>query len=471
MRLNEVYRNSGLGKWFHGESANKTPGWDRYDSTGKRVGECGDAKEGEAYSACLSKQKAQKLGKEGIASFVNRKRAAQTEAGRGEKGSGAGKGKKPIFVKTGASEKRKVNEEMNNSKEDCGCDKNKPTKLIDKIKKKYLKEDAPLGKPFRTPGGPKKFAVRVKNENGNEVTVRFGDPNMEIKRDDPDRRRNFRARHRCENPGPRTKARYWSCRMWEGGKSVSQITKECVDFTQLDISEFINKRVLVETFDGNYYGILGVMKNNYAILENEEVKKTIDPTEIVKVVCEGKKILILEKNKPNDPEKWSDCKSQAKKKFDVYPSAYANAWAAKCYKKKGGSWRKVNESVDLQEKVLKRGDDWVVTDKEGKKVLGTHESKNKAMRQLRAIEASKHMKESTDLIIVEKLKERFFNRVTEEVVNPDNVGKLTPQDTNPRAKRRDSIAKSLKNVKQVKGDSPEEAKHRLATYIELNKNK
>ena len=71
-----------------------------------------------------------------------------------------------------------------------------------------------LGKPFLTPGGPKKRAVYVKNENGNVVKVNFGDPNMTIKKNNPARRRSFRARHNCENPGPRTKARYWSCRAW-----------------------------------------------------------------------------------------------------------------------------------------------------------------------------------------------------------------------------------------------------------------
>ena len=167
MDLHEVYRNSGLGKWFHGESANKTPGWDRYNSEGEMVGECGDAKKGESYSACLSKQKAEKLGKEGRASFVKRKRAAQSEAGRGKKGSG-GKGQKPINVDTGASK----------------MDEN----------------------------------VQLINES---------------------------------------------------------------------------------------------------------------------------------KNKPNDPEKWSACKSAAKQKFDVYPSAYANAWAAKCYKKKGGTWRSIKEETEM----------------------------------------------------------------------------------------------------------------------------
>lgn len=78
-----------------------------------------------------------------------------------------------------------------------------------------------LGKIQRTPGGPKKFAVKVKNDKGNVVTVRFGDPNMEIKRDDPERRKSFRARHHCDtNPGPRWKARYWSCKQWRAGKKV-----------------------------------------------------------------------------------------------------------------------------------------------------------------------------------------------------------------------------------------------------------
>jgi len=88
------------------------------------------------------------------------------------------------------------------------------------------KEKKTLNKPFRTPKGPKKFSVYVKNDKGNVVKVNFGDPNMEIKRDDPDRRKNFRARHQCDSdPGPKWKARYWSCKMWESGKSVTDYTK------------------------------------------------------------------------------------------------------------------------------------------------------------------------------------------------------------------------------------------------------
>lgn len=75
-------------------------------------------------------------------------------------------------------------------------------------------EGKKLNKPFLTPGGPKKRAVYVRNEKGNVVKVSFGDPNLSIKRDNPERRKSFRARHNCDNPGPKTKARYWSCKYW-----------------------------------------------------------------------------------------------------------------------------------------------------------------------------------------------------------------------------------------------------------------
>ena len=78
----------------------------------------------------------------------------------------------------------------------------------------YRGRKVTLGKPFLTPGGPKKRSVYVKNAKGNVVKVNFGDPNMRIKKSNPKRRKSFRARHHCENPGPRWKARYWSCKAW-----------------------------------------------------------------------------------------------------------------------------------------------------------------------------------------------------------------------------------------------------------------
>jgi len=347
--VEKVFEKSGLGKWFNKESAGGGPGWDRYNTKGERTGKCGDAEEGDPYSACLSRQKAKKLGKAGIASFVRRKRAAQKKAGRSEKGDVKGKGKKPVFVKTGVTE---VKESYNNfivensSKiftsyfstieaqnllpsdviiNESGemfnidyielinenilvlmndFDGNELQEVfspdtvmgfVDNIEESEFNDfgdkievhesenkKVKLNKIMR--GDVKKYKVYVKNDKGNVVKVNFGDPNMEIKRDDPDRRRNFRARHNCDNPGPRWKARYWACKTWSA-KPVSAMLKE---------SEMLEEAA---------------------------------------------------KNKAKDPKKWNSCIAQAKKKFDVYPSAYANAWAAKCYKSKGGKWKKLSEDI------------------------------------------------------------------------------------------------------------------------------
>jgi hypothetical protein len=77
----------------------------------------------------------------------------------------------------------------------------------------YQGRKVPLGKPMQ--GDVKKSKVYVKDpKTGNVKKVNFGDPNMKIKKSNPARRKSFRARHNCDNPGPRTKARYWSCRAW-----------------------------------------------------------------------------------------------------------------------------------------------------------------------------------------------------------------------------------------------------------------
>ena len=224
--INEVYRKSGLGKWFHDESAGGKPGWDRYNSKGERVGECGDAKKGEAYAACLSKQKAAKLGKEKIGSFVKRKRAAQSAKGRGKKGSG-GKGKKPINVDTGIREQYDVDKKG----------------------------------PSMTPG--QKMDIDKRNK-------KFKTP---------------------------------SC---------------MIDNKEIDMPNFKNK--IISEKNKSISQLLG------------EAKDIMEFTEL------------LEKNAPKNKKLWSKAKSLARQKFDVYPSAYANAWAAKWYKKKGGSWKSLKEN-------------------------------------------------------------------------------------------------------------------------------
>lgn len=89
---------------------------------------------------------------------------------------------------------------------ECGCSE-------ELEEAKYKGRSVPLNKPMK--GDVKKFKVYVKNPStGNIKKVNFGDKTMRIKKSNPARRKSFRARHRCDNPGPKTKARYWSCRKW-----------------------------------------------------------------------------------------------------------------------------------------------------------------------------------------------------------------------------------------------------------------
>ena len=76
----------------------------------------------------------------------------------------------------------------------------------------YQGRNVKLGKPMA--GDVKKFKVYVKNPKGNVVKVNFGQKGVKIKKSNPKRRKSFRARHNCDSPGPRHKARYWSCRKW-----------------------------------------------------------------------------------------------------------------------------------------------------------------------------------------------------------------------------------------------------------------
>lgn len=85
----------------------------------------------------------------------------------------------------------------------------------------YKGRKVDLNNPFRLPSGSKKkFGVYVKNDKGNVIKVTFGDPNMEIKRDDPKRREAFRSRHDCANKKDKTTAGYWSCYQWRAGEKV-----------------------------------------------------------------------------------------------------------------------------------------------------------------------------------------------------------------------------------------------------------
>lgn len=114
---------------------------------------------------------------------------------------------------------------------DCSCNCSSELTFDDA---EYKGKKVTLNKPIRRPSGSsKKFHVFVKNDKGSVVKVSFGDPNMEIKRDDKKARDAFRARHKCDQQKDRTKPAFWSCRMWEEDTTVTEITD--VHFTDKSI--------------------------------------------------------------------------------------------------------------------------------------------------------------------------------------------------------------------------------------------
>jgi hypothetical protein len=139
-KFSDIFLKEDLRKWFgKGKTGSSGGGgWDRYGTDGQKLGKCGDGDEGDAYAACLSKEKAAKLGPEGRAAFVRRKRADQKKAGDAKKGGEQKKGQKPTFSKTGASEG------VINEKQLKGLDGISPNQTLDKISKvqklKIIKE-------------------------------------------------------------------------------------------------------------------------------------------------------------------------------------------------------------------------------------------------------------------------------------------------------------------------------------------
>ena len=278
-----------LRKWF---GKGKTGGWDRYNSKGEKTGKCGDSEEGSAYAACLSNEKAAKLGKDGRASFVKRKRAAQKDAGDTKKGGEQKKGQKPTFVKNGASEN--INE----------AGMNPVKKVVNAILKKHKIE------------AMKTYASSV------------------------------RGAHNIINGGYRYEGDYFLG--FYGNVSQDVIEKigaemkkagvKGVDVRKGIISADFTKNGLNEDWSQKYKDSINC--SNPKGFSQKAHCAGKNKNESMKLTVEQKLNLFLEKNTPTDPEKWSYAKSQAKQKFDVYPSAYANGWAAKKYKELGGGWKK-----------------------------------------------------------------------------------------------------------------------------------
>jgi hypothetical protein len=131
--------------------------------------------------------------------------------------------------------------------------------MMNEGKNKGENDNKPLGKPMKGDVKNKKFKVYVKNKKGNVVKVNFGDPNMEIKRDDPERKKSFRARHKCSQAKDRTTPKYWSCKMWSN-TPVSDLVSENLtgneknsifgkDLLKAKLHETFNSKDMTETVE------------------------------------------------------------------------------------------------------------------------------------------------------------------------------------------------------------------------------
>lgn len=141
-------------------------------------------------------------------------------------------------------------------------------------KAEYQGEKVTLNKPRRIQGGNKKFEVFV--QDGDKVKrVTFGDPNMEIRRDDPKARANFRSRHSCDTASDKTSARYWSCRMWEANTSVSDMTK----------ADIQGKILKVDDEQRMVFGWASVVTENGEMVVDRQ-GDMIEPETLVKAVNE-----------------------------------------------------------------------------------------------------------------------------------------------------------------------------------------
>ena len=112
----------------------------------------------------------------------------------------------------------KLVELISNCCDDGALLEDSPIEMI--VAAEYQGKTVQLNKPFRTSGGPRKFAVYVKNDKGNVVKVNFGDPNSTIKNDDPRSAASLQARHRCKEQKDKTSAAYWSCNVARYAKSL-----------------------------------------------------------------------------------------------------------------------------------------------------------------------------------------------------------------------------------------------------------
>jgi hypothetical protein len=298
-QMNEDLRN-----WFN--PSHPEGGWKRYNTKGEAIGPCA-REEGESKPKCLSNKKASQLRSQGgvkaIASVVRRKRSKDPVANR------KGKGGKPVMV-------------PNKLKEDMG-----PVRYCPKCQKNETQSECKYGPSFWALYS----SPAMLTTNQMKYDIAQVHPANESK--EPDHEHSMA---RSELSKIMDAAKRLKKKMGKGEGNIeawvqSKITRaaDYID-TAADYLDSGEHNVKEDCWKG--YKQEGMKKKGKKLVPN----------------CVPEEVSIEEENKPTNPKLWAKWKAKAKAKFDVYPSAYANGWAAKGYKSEGGGWKSVSEGVSFK---------------------------------------------------------------------------------------------------------------------------
>ena len=311
-----------LRKWFGtgGEGGVGGGGWDRYNSQGERIGKC--AREpGEPKPKCLSKEKASKMSKDEIASAVRRKREEDPVADR------SGKGGKPKMV-------------SNKIKEEMGL-----VRYCPKCKKNETRSECSYGPKYWD-----MFSM--------PTAIMTNQMKYDIAQIHPtnEQKDHEHSMARSELSTVTNAVKRLKKKMGKGEGNIeawvqSKITK-AADYLDSAADYLDSGEHDVEEACWTGYKQVGMKKKGKKMVPNCVPEHTGIVGKILEQIAGEEELQNLEeKNVPTNPSLWSKMKSRAKAKFDVYPSAYANGWAAKEYKKAGGGWKSVSEETELEEAV------------------------------------------------------------------------------------------------------------------------
>jgi hypothetical protein len=310
-----------LRKWFGkgGEGGVGGGGWDRYNTKGERIGKC--AREpGEGKPKCLSKEKAAKMSKDEIAAAVRRKRKSDPVADR------PGKGGKPKMVSNKIEEEGLV-------------------RYCPKCQKNETRSECAYG--------PRYWDMFSMPPAIMTDQLKYDIAQLHPTNEEKDHEHSMA---RSELSTVMNAAKRLKKKMGKGEGNIeawvqSKITK-AADYLDSAADYLDSGEHDVEEACWTGYKQVGMKKKGKKMVPNCVPEHTGIVGKILEQI-EGERELkaLEEKNVPTNPSLWSKMKSRAKSKFDVYPSAYANGWAAKEYKKAGGGWKSVSEEVELEEAV------------------------------------------------------------------------------------------------------------------------